>query len=256
MQLDRQDYKDGTIELAVENGYDCVQLKYDGWWCRLTVAAGEFTMHSRTNRLVKSGAARPGFEGTFIGEYMFGTNWAQHPTRNEKLFLFDCWGLGKHYLSTATYRDRYMLLKTQAPYLPDWMSILPVYPISQAQTLWKEQVENGEYEGLVFRRRLGTIDDVLMRVKRTVTADFIILGFEPGEGKHAGRLGALLCGTKEKPTEACARVGNGFSEALREEIWANQGIWYGRWIECSGKGLFESTGLLRHPSFERLRPID
>lgn len=135
------------------------------------------------------------------------------------------------------------------------MSIIPVYPITKREELWKESVETGEYEGVVYRRRLGTIDDLLLREKRTVTADFIILGFEEGEGKHAGRLGAVLCGTKQKPTEAFARVGNGFSDPLREEIWANKDTWLGRWIECSGKALFES-GLLRHPTFERLRPVE
>lgn len=256
MQTDRQDYKDGSIDLAIENGYDTVQLKYDGWWCRMVVADGGFNLFSRTGRLLKSGVTRPGFEGTFVGEYMFGTNWAQHPSRAEKLFLFDCWGLGRHALETATFRDRYMLLKTQSIYFPDWLQILPVYPIAKAKELWTQHVETGDYEGLVFRRRLGTIDDVLMRAKRTVTAEFVVLGFEEGEGKHAGRLGALLCGTKQKPTEACARVGNGFSDPLREEIWANKDTWRGRWIECSGKGIFDATGLLRHPTFERLRPIE
>lgn len=262
MKTDRQTYVDGSIQIALNRGFDTLQLKFDGWWCRLVVENGTFSMYSRASdkypdgRLLKTGSAAPGFSGVFIGEYMFGTNWAQDPTRREKLFLFDAWKVGPVDLGLASYRDRFGALKAQQNYFPDWMSVVQVWHIGEFERIWREEVETFRFEGVVFRKRVDDVGGFIIRQKRQATIDLIVLGFEEGEGKHAGRLGALLCGTKEKPTEAFARVGNGFSDSEREEIWSRPDLFKGKWLEAQGAGVFLSTGLLRHPTFLRWRTED
>ena len=64
----------------------------------------------------------------------------------------------------------------------------------------------------------------LQKVKRMQDVDLEVVGFVEGEGRLAGTLGALLvrykCGNLVK-------VGSGFSDELRKEIWANRSEWLG-----------------------------
>ena len=54
--------------------------------------------------------------------------------------------------------------------------------------------------------------------------DLEIIGFEEGTNKNAGKLGAILVNYKDN----VVKVGSGFSDELREEIWQNQDKWLGR----------------------------
>ena len=56
--------------------------------------------------------------------------------------------------------------------------------------------------------------------------DLKCIGFEEGTNRHAGRLGALLVDYKGYTV----KVGIGFSDELREEIWNNKDSWLGRTI--------------------------
>lgn len=251
--VDRQNYKDGTYEEAVAHGYDLVSLKYDGWWVRFVVENGQFQMFSRTQRLIKSGVTRPGFAGVFVGEYLFGTQWSNQPGRSEHLYLFDCWSLNHTNMAIASYRDRLMLLKTQVHYFPDWIHLVEQYPITTYERLWKEHVLGQDFEGVVFRRYLGSVEDPLIRQKSTITMEYRIVDFVEGKGKYEGSLGALVCVSLTDPTKPKALIGSGFTDKLRDQIWHNPEAWVGKIIECSGKALFPKTGLLRHPTYLQVR---
>lgn len=245
MQLDRQDYKDATYEEARDAGYDVLQLKYDGWWARVEIKAGKGDIYSRTSRLVTSITTNPDVDGTFIGEYMFGTQWSQDPSRQGKIFLFDVWRLGNTHLATYTYRDRYGILRANHALLGVPFELVLNYPILSYDNVWSTQVESGQYEGVVFRRRLAPVDDLILRHKITITEDVQIIDFVEGEGKHTGRLGALCCRTRAGVE---VRVGGGLDDKAREDIWANQSAYLGRWCTIEGRARFES-GALRHPNF-------
>jgi DNA ligase-1 len=60
----------------------------------------------------------------------------------------------------------------------------------------------------------------LLKVKKMNTLDLQIIGFEEGSGRLAGTLGAILVRYKDGNT---VKVGSGFTDWLREEIWKNQG---------------------------------
>jgi DNA ligase-1 len=87
-----------------------------------------------------------------------------------------------------------------------------------------------------------------LKVKGFETHDLIITGIEEGEGKYMGKMGAVFCDYNG----VTVRVGGGWSDADREEIWNNWSDYEGRMIEV---GAHETTpdGSLRHPRFMRFR---
>lgn len=85
-----------------------------------------------------------------------------------------------------------------------------------------------EPESLYVPKRSKT----LLKVKQWQTADGIVVGHEPGKGKHKGRLGALVVSLRpigqgcagvsptllkvmQKPSEKTVNVGTGFTDAQR-----------------------------------------
>lgn len=66
----------------------------------------------------------------------------------------------------------------------------------------------------------------LLKVKKMKDMDLECIGFLEGDNKYSGTLGALIVdyeGYKVK-------VGSGFSDELRDEIWKNKDSWLGRTI--------------------------
>ena len=84
----------------------------------------------------------------------------------------------------------------------------------------------------------------IMKLKAFHDVDLPIKGFEEGTGKHSGKLGAIVIeykGTKVK-------VGSGFSDELREQIWEDQGSFIGRIVEVRYQEV-TPDGSLRFPTF-------
>lgn len=100
-------------------------------------------------------------------------------------------------------------------------------------------------EGLILRE-VDVDDPKWLKVKNKETHDVVVTGFQPGTGKHVGRMGALLT-TRGK-------VGTGFTDKDREywqERW-NEGTVVGVTIEVECMEL-TPAGLFRHPRFVRER---
>lgn len=247
MITNRNDYIDGEIALAKERGYDIVQLKLDGWWCRTVCNPHQTEFYSETGRLFDT--MNPcQLDGTvLIGEFMRGTQWSQHQSRTGKYFVYDIWSAYGKPLTTETYLRRYqMLCKLK---LPSLFQVVQCFHISDAEAVWQRFVMSEGYEGIVFRRSVSPMDDVIMRCKREYTLDGIVVGFEPGLGKHDGRLGALRV---QMASGATTNVGTGFTDDERQAIWDNQLNWLGKTIEFTANAVFES-GNVRHARFVRRR---
>jgi len=86
-----------------------------------------------------------------------------------------------------------------------------------------------------------------LKMKAEETEDLRVIGAYEGEGKYAGKLGGLI--VDRKGVEV--RVGGGFTDAQREELWDNPSI--GSLIEVEYQEVMES-GNLRHSRFVRFRP--
>ena len=93
----------------------------------------------------------------------------------------------------------------------------------------------------------------LLKVKKMNTLDLQIIGFEEGSGRLTGMLGAILVRYKDGNI---VKVGSGFTDGLREEIWKNQGKYLDTICEIS---YFEETTnadggkSLRFPIFKDFR---
>ncbi len=101
----------------------------------------------------------------------------------------------------------------------------------------------------MFRKRLGTIEEPILRQKKMVTEDLTCIGFREGQGKYRSTLGALIGFTKEGVE---VDVGGGLSDDERAQIWFNQNLYLGRVFEAEARAKFAS-GSLRHPNFIRWR---
>ncbi|MDM7944141.1 MAG: DNA ligase [Hydrogenophaga sp.] len=109
-------------------------------------------------------------------------------------------------------------------------------------------VKNGG-EGLMLHRgdslyRAKRTGD-LLKVKTHEDAEARVLQHLPGQGRHTGRMGALLV---ETPDGVRFRLGNGFTDAQRDHPPA-----LGEWVTYRFRGVNES-GVPRFASFLRVRP--
>jgi DNA ligase-1 len=85
----------------------------------------------------------------------------------------------------------------------------------------------------------------LLKVKTYEDAEARVLQQLPGQGRHAGRMGALLVETADGVR---FRLGTGFTDAQRDHPPAE-----GTWVTYRFRGLNES-GVPRFASFVRVRP--
>lgn len=131
-----------------------------------------------------------------------------------------------------------------------WVLAVPQQRVASdaaLQMLLQHTVRGGG-EGLVLHRgaslyQAGRSDD-LIKVKTHDDTEARVVAHLPGQGKHAGRLGALLV---EMPTGQRFRLGTGLSDAERD---APPPI--GSWVTYRFRGTHDS-GLPRFASFVRVR---
>ena len=92
----------------------------------------------------------------------------------------------------------------------------------------------------------------ILKVKVMQTADLEIIGFEEGQGRNEGKLGALLVDFKG----GIVKVGSGFTDFDREYIWNNQHLYLGRVVEVSYFEISKNKDgkeSLRFPVFKEIR---
>ena len=127
---------------------------------------------------------------------------------------------------------------------------------SKITEILEEQVARGE-EGIMINDYHAPYEfkrtNALLKVKKMQTLDLEIVGFEEGEGRLAGTLGAILVRYKNGNV---VKVGSGFSDQLRTEIWQNRNAYLGTICEIQ---YFEETTnadggeSLRFPIFKDFR---
>jgi len=246
MRTTRQHYIDSNFQAAREAGCDTLQLKYDGWWARFEIENGQATCFTRTGRELSQFAfkAQQGVNATIIGELMFGTSWAQDPKITNKTFAFDLWSAEGVDFTERPYKERYAMMRAILKRLPPSFILVDNFPIFDFPSIWNRFVENGDYEGVVFRFSRGIVDTPLYRQKNVVVGVETACEFEEGQGKFENTLGTVVC-------QSGARVGGGWDNEERADIWNNKEKYRGRQFEVEGKKRFVETGLLRHPNFVR-----
>jgi len=131
-----------------------------------------------------------------------------------------------------------------------WVQAVPQERVASHTELMArlDQVVKAGGEGLMLHRgdsfyRAERNDD-LLKVKTHEDAEARVLQHLPGQGRHAGRMGALLVETQEGVR---FRLGTGFTDAQRERPPA-----VGEWVTFRFRGVNES-GVPRFASFLRVR---
>ena len=85
----------------------------------------------------------------------------------------------------------------------------------------------------------------LLKVKEGKDDEAIVTGHEAGKGKHAGRMGALMCKLRSGKT---FKVGTGFTDAEREAPPPVGTVITFNYFELT------NDGVPRFPSYSRVRP--
>jgi DNA ligase-1 len=120
----------------------------------------------------------------------------------------------------------------------------------------------GGYEGIMIKE-----PEALYETKRTTAwlkrkpfleVSLTVIGLEEGTGKNAGRLGALICEGEDDGVQIRTNVGSGLTDALRDEIWADQKSVVGQVVEIRADAKTRSQDSedvysLRFPRFIRFR---
>jgi DNA ligase-1 len=121
---------------------------------------------------------------------------------------------------------------------------------------WLEYAEERDMEGIMVNLDApyqGKRTKDLIKVKKFYTYDLKVVAVEEGEGKNAGRLGAVVVDFKGNEV----RVGSGFSDELRDSIWKNPNSIIGKIIEVKYKEVTKNkdTGAesLQFPVFIGIR---
>src|SRR5690606_37030222 len=84
----------------------------------------------------------------------------------------------------------------------------------------------------------------IIKVKNRIRVTLPVVGYEKGEGKHAGRIGALVCYYNGKEQ----RIGTGLTDKQRED-WMRE---LPALVEVEAMGL-SKDGLLREPRLKGVR---
>lgn len=132
-----------------------------------------------------------------------------------------------------------------------WVQAVPQERVASHTELMArlDRVVKAGGEGLMLHRgdslyRAERNDD-LLKVKTHEDAEARVLQHLPGQGRHMGRMGALLVETREGIR---FRLGTGFTDAQRDHPPA-----VGEWVTYRFRGVNES-GVPRFATFVRLRP--
>jgi DNA ligase-1 len=123
----------------------------------------------------------------------------------------------------------------------------------------KSAIENG-YEGLMLKDPVAPYEckraKSWQKMKPVIEVSLEIADVEEGTGKHAGRLGALVCTGVDDGRLIRVNVGSGFSDADRDEFWSARADIIGQVVEIRADVVTQNQDgsySLRFPRFLRFR---
>lgn len=243
-------------------GFDVLEPKYDGIWgtAHFQPERNVVDIYSRTGALKHT--IRKDLTGVeeavLYGEFMFGTQWSRDPELTGRFFVFDAASFGGENIkpySLWVRRSRLMeyVGKLSQGYRPDDIfKICPQIDVRYLDFAWGDFIDDGlSFEGFVFKRSGEPFGSDWGRIKVTHEVDYVVMGFNPSlSGKYEGNGVASIIGglyVQGILTPVCNVAG--LSASVRQEFFQNPDKYIGKVFKAAGKGVFEKTGALRHPSF-------
>jgi DNA ligase-1 len=98
-----------------------------------------------------------------------------------------------------------------------------------------------------------------LKLKPFIEVTLEVVNVEEGTGKNVGRLGALVCTGSDDGKSITVNVGSGFSDDLRDSIWANRSNVIGQMVEVRADAITQNqdgTYSLRVPRFKTFRGFE
>jgi len=142
---------------------------------------------------------------------------------------------------------------------PVWLAgsfghIAETWTNTTAQDVCNKLVEAGGYDGLILRdpngpwrkNDRGTGGEII-KIKRKLSFDLRVVGFEPGKGKHAGQIGSLIVEFRGQRMGA----GTGLRDDERD-VAQFENNWLGKIVEIEAMD-YSADGLLREPRLKGIR---
>jgi DNA-binding XRE family transcriptional regulator len=226
---------------AAASEYDWCELKHDGEYGKLCGGPDGWLLRSRTGHYI-TGGSEPLPPCCLLVEQITGTEWAREHAPAEIRGRWVAWSAvganGQHLSLDAL---GFVVLQAQEAGLPI-PRVMSRITIDSAEQAWQTYVEQGHWEGLIFR----THDGKFGRMKKRVTKDYVCIGVD--ENKLSGAL-SLRGGLFNSRGSIISKVSVPVSADNYDETMA-QG---GQVFEASGLAV-TSNGSLRNPRFVRWRP--
>lgn len=168
--------------------------------------------------------------------------------RRVRLLVFELPGAGGTFAQRAA---RIQQLSAQQPSSSPWGAVEQFeLPSATALKLRLQEVVNAEGEGLMLHRADALYETgrsrALLKLKPLQDADAVVVGHQAGQGRHAGRLGALRVRTQEGREFL---LGTGFSDEQRDQPPA-----VGTVVTFTYQGT-TAQGVPRFASFLRVRSV-
>jgi ATP-dependent DNA ligase len=266
--------------------YALVEPKLDGWRVVAHVGQKSVTFYTRngkhephTSNLqhVAKQLLELGFRNCVVdGEIVIGGQWNatalmrhKNPTDEVKTVLrdkavfhvFDYFGLDSSLTSipepNMAFSERRKVLykhlkegSKNVKLVKQWKVTGPV----GVQKAYKLVLKRG-YEGLMIKDPTAPYafkrGRSILKLKPEREIDVYVVGCKLGSGKHAHRLGTLLC---KKADGVEVRVGSGWSDKEREELWRKRKTLIGKWLEAKETDPMQKAIKFNHPRFIRWRP--
>ncbi|NKY42244.1 hypothetical protein HGB45_02460 [Nocardia cerradoensis] len=189
--------------------------------------------------------------------------------------IFDLLHIGDRSLIDLPYEQRRRLLEQLGLRGPNWR--IPPRLTGTGADVLAESARLG-LEGIVCKRLdspylPGRRSPLWTKVKNVNDQEIVIVGWRPGAGRRAGRIGSLLMGVHDETGELVyiGNVGTGFTQAMLDDLQARlrplrrqtptvaAPVKDAIWVEPELVGEVSFTertgdGRLRHPSWRGLRP--
>lgn len=208
-------------------------------------------------------------EGMSDGEaFRFGTGLLNSDSKNKtgiKFVIFDVipvvkFDCGKCASTYQTRREWLNFLRAEiARKNLENIEIVPMVYEGTDQSViprWLDYAVEHDWEGLMLNTDVPykrTRHTGCLKIKRFYTVDLRITAIEEGQNRLAGTMGALVVDYKGNEL----RVGSGFDDATRADVWANPDDYIGKIVEVKykEKSCDKKTGAesLQFPTFVRFR---
>ena len=121
----------------------------------------------------------------------------------------------------------------------------------------------GGYEGIMIKDPSAPYElkrsTAWLKQKPFIEVTLEVTDVEEGTGKNLGRLGALVCSGEDDGKLITVNVGGGFTDALRDSIWADRDAVIGQLVEVRADAVTQNqdgTYSLRFPRFKTFRGFE